>query len=148
MSVEIEELQLILCDSASNDPSGKIHMLGAGWSMTGTPTAPHAVVLMLRFPHDHADQKISLQLSLLNDNGEPVVVGPADQAAPITVHGSVEVPVCPDVPDDLSRGANFTVAVGPMPLPEGRYQWRLDIEGHTKAVRFAVLRPSQKGAPA
>ncbi|GAA1855981.1 DUF6941 family protein [Actinomadura bangladeshensis] len=148
MSVEIEELQLILCDSASGDPTGKIHMLGAGWSMTGTPTAPHAVVVMFTFPHDHAGRKLSLQLSLVDDDGEPVVVGPADQAAPITVQGSVEVPARPDVPDDLPLGTNFTLAVGPMPLPEGRYQWRLDVEGHTKAVRFAVLSPPQKGAPA
>ncbi|MEU5987606.1 hypothetical protein ABZ806_01375 [Spirillospora sp. NPDC047418] len=103
---------------------------------------------MFGFPHDHADRKFAPQLGLLDGDEEPVMVGPADQAAPITAHGDIEVPVRPDVPDGLPLGVNFRVAVGPIPLPEGRYLWRLDVEGHTKAIRFAVIGPSREDAPA
>ncbi|MGH3741942.1 MAG: hypothetical protein ACRDT1_11480, partial [Micromonosporaceae bacterium] len=59
------EAQLILCDSAQTDASGgKVHMLGAGWSITSTPAAPHAVVVLAKIPWDRANQKIHFRLAL------------------------------------------------------------------------------------
>lgn len=43
--------KLILCDAAqAAAATGKIHMLGAGWMLTGSPTAPHTVALMIQVP--------------------------------------------------------------------------------------------------
>lgn len=51
--------KLILCDAAQTDAAtGKIHMLGAGWTITGSPTAPHAVALMIQVPWDRTNQKL------------------------------------------------------------------------------------------
>jgi hypothetical protein len=46
--------KLILCDYAVADPAGKVHMLGAGWSLTSSPTPPHAVVVLMKIPWDRA----------------------------------------------------------------------------------------------
>ena len=43
------EVHLILCDAAQAE-SGKVHMLGAGWSITGSPSAPHAVAVLIKVP--------------------------------------------------------------------------------------------------
>jgi hypothetical protein len=50
------EVKLILCDSAVADPSGKVHMLGAGWPVTGVPAAPHAIALLAKVPWDRTNQ--------------------------------------------------------------------------------------------
>ena len=66
------EAQVILCDAAVADPGGKVHMLGAGWSMTGSPTAPQAVAVLMKIPWDRANQKIPMALRLLDADGKPV----------------------------------------------------------------------------
>ena len=41
---------LILCDAAIVDAGGKVSMLGAGWDMTGSPTALQAVSVLIKVP--------------------------------------------------------------------------------------------------
>ena len=48
------EAQLLLCDAAVADQAGKLHMLGAGWSVTSSPTSPQAVAVLLKIPWDRA----------------------------------------------------------------------------------------------
>ena len=50
------EAKLILCDAAQADPNtGKVHMLGAGWSLTRSPTT-HAVVVLMKVPWDRTNE--------------------------------------------------------------------------------------------
>lgn len=64
------DVQVILCDAAQADPgSGKLHMLGAGWSDIGTPTTPHAVAIMIKVPWDRTNQKLPLRLELVDGGG-------------------------------------------------------------------------------
>lgn len=47
---------LVLCDFAEQDqPGGKVHMLGAGWSMIGPLPAPHAVVVLIKVGWNEAN---------------------------------------------------------------------------------------------
>src|SRR5215204_2067305 len=89
------EVQVILCDAAVADPNGKLHMLGAGWSLTGSPTTPHAVALMIKVPWDRTNQKLPLTLQLLDADGTPVRLaeGPIEVQAEIEVGRPVGVPV-------------------------------------------------------
>ena len=76
------EVTLVLCDAAQVDPAGKVHMLGAGWSTTSSPTAPSAVVVMLGVPWDRTNQKIKARLGLTDADGQPVEVpGPFGETA-------------------------------------------------------------------
>ena len=69
------EIKLILCDAAVADPAGKLHMLGAGWSLTSTPTAPQAVAMLIKIPWDRANQKLHFALRLLDPDGKQVTPG-------------------------------------------------------------------------
>jgi len=66
------DVQLILCDAAQADTAtGKVHMLGAGWSLTRAPVT-HAVVLLAKVPWDRTNQRIPFTLTLRDGDGVDV----------------------------------------------------------------------------
>lgn len=129
------EVQVILCDAAVADSSGKLHMLGAGWSLTGSPTSPHAVALLIKVPWDRTNQKLPLLLELLDADGSPVRL--AD--GPIAVQAEIEVGRPAGVPAGIMLDSAFTVGLGPLPLPPGRYQWRANLADQLFSSFFTVL---------
>jgi hypothetical protein len=129
------EVQVILCDAAVADPNGKLHMLGAGWSLTASPTSPHAVALLIKVPWDRTNQKLPLMLELLDADGSPV--GLAD--GPIGVQAEIEVGRPAGVPAGIMLDSAFTVGLGPLPLPPGRYQWRANLADQLFSAFFTVL---------
>lgn len=131
-------VMMLLCDSAVADPAGKVHMLGAGWSQTGSPTAPQAVALLMKIPWDRANQQIPLKLSLLDADGRPVLIGPDGAQEPIEASANVEVGRPPGLPHGSVLDASFVVNVPSLPLPPGRYEWRLDIDQQDHATSFDV----------
>src|SRR4051794_18852471 len=109
------EVQMILADHAVADPAGKVHMLGAGWSLTVTPTPPQAVVLLLKIPWDRTNQRIPLSLQLVDEDGRPVqLTTPEGEATAIEARAEVEV----GRPAGLAPGsmidASFAINVQPM----------------------------------
>jgi hypothetical protein len=85
------EVKLLLCDAAVADASGKVHMLGAGWSVTSSPTAPAAIAVFTEVPWDRANQKIPLVLKLLDADGQPVMLpSPAGQVG-VQFEAEIEV---------------------------------------------------------
>lgn len=132
--------KIILCDAARADPStGKLHMLGAGWTMMGTPTSPHAVAIMVQVPWDRANEKLPVRIELLDDDGKPVEI-PGD-AGPQPIQGEAELEV--GRPPGFSHGsplsAVFALNVAPLPLAPGRYEWRASVAGDTAAESFQVV---------
>lgn len=133
------DIQLILCDAAQADPNGKVHMLGAGWSITTTPTTPQAIAILIKVPGDLADQQISGILQLLDTDGHPVEleISPGKKE-PIENEFELEV----GRPRGLKHGrmidAAMVLNIGPMPLSPGRYQWRLTMNDQTEVVSFTV----------
>lgn len=121
------DAQIILCDSAVADPSGKVHMLGAGWSMTSSPTAPHAVAVLIKVPWDRTNQQIPLKLKLLDSDGHQVSLPTPEGSQVIGASASIEV----GRPAGLAAGtpvdASFVLNVPSLPLAPGRYEWRLAI---------------------
>ncbi len=65
---------LILCDAAQVDPLGKLHLLGGGWSVTGTPTTSAAVAILFKIPWDRANERLTVKLTLVSEDGAPVVI--------------------------------------------------------------------------
>jgi hypothetical protein len=134
------EVQLLLCDAASADPStGKIHMLGAGWSVTGSPTGQQAVAVLMKIPWDRANQRIPFTLQLFDSDGQPVQLRVPDGVQEIKLEGHVEVGrpagIAPGSPLDASLALN----VPPLPLGGGRYEWKLEIAEKVVAVSFQVI---------
>jgi hypothetical protein len=133
------EIQLILCDAAQADPGGKLHMLGAGWSITGTPTAPAAVAVLIKVPWDRANQKMKGSLGLLDADGQLVKV-PVVDGTPVAVQHQIEFEV--GRPPGLAHGSMIDAAmalnIGPLPLEPGRFEWRLDLGDQTVSTSFTV----------
>lgn len=133
------DFKVILCQSAAVDGSvGTVHMLGAGWSVTGTPTSAQAVALLIKVPWDRANQQLHIKVELVTEDGELVELpGPAGTQA-IVAEADLEVGRPPGVaagtPLDSAMALNFM----PMPLQPGRYQWRVDIAGTQQVESFAV----------
>lgn len=135
------EVQLILCDAAQADPtSGKIHMLGAGWSVTGTPTGPQAVALLMKIPWDRSNTPLPLVLTLTDADGHPVEVETHEGKQGIKGEGTVEVGRPPGLAHGTMLNASFALNVPPLPLEPGRYQWRLEIADRVETTSFTVLR--------
>lgn len=133
------EVKLILCDSAVADPSGKVHMLGAGWSVTGVPAAPHAIALLAKVPWDRTNQKLSLSLELVDDDGRPVRLNdPNGNPVSVGQQAELEVGRPAGVAPGSMLNAAFALSVPSMPLPAGRYTWRLDFAGVLDSESFTV----------
>lgn len=125
---------LILCDAAQSDSSGKLHMLGAGWSVTGSPTAPAAVAILMKIPWDRANEKLPLVLQLEDADGQPVVL--ADER--IQMISEIEVGRPAGLDPGSPIDASFQLSLQSMPLPPGRYLWRLQVSDDEFTEGFQV----------
>ncbi|HEY9371005.1 DUF6941 family protein [Streptomyces sp.] len=132
------DITLILCDAAVADPAGKVHMLGAGWSMTGSPTNNSAIVVLLGVPWDRANLKIPLVLELCDDDGRPVNVRIGEELSAIRHAGEFEVGRPPGVAPGSTLDGAFTLSIPSLPLAPGRYQWRLTISDQIETRSFTV----------
>jgi hypothetical protein len=125
------EAIVLLCDAAQPEPSGKVHMLGAGWSITSSPTALSAVVVLIKVPWDRANQKLDTSLALEDADGQPAPGAPS-------AAGTIEVGRPPGLDPGTPIDASFSVTVPSLPLPPGRYTWRFKIAGQEFTTSFQV----------
>ncbi|MEJ2869774.1 hypothetical protein WCD74_18545 [Actinomycetospora sp. OC33-EN08] len=129
------QASLILCDAATAEPtSGKVNMLGAGWSVTSSPTGPQAVAVLIKIPWDRTNQQIPLRLQLMTTDGAPVRLEQAEGDGRVGAEAHVEAGRPPGTAPGSHISAAFVLNVAPLPLPAGRYEWRLEIDGDTVAV--------------
>ncbi len=136
------EAQLLLSDAAQVDPAGKVHILGAGWSVTGTPTPPHAVVAFINVPWDRTNVTLPTMLRLVDEDGRGVgLTQPDGTEEPLQLLNDLEVGRPPGIRPGTPIGTSFALNVSPMPLPPGRYTWRLDVAEESFATSFTVMSP-------
>ena len=133
------EAQMLLCDAAVAEQGGKLHMLGVGWSITSTPTSPQAVAVLLKIPWDRANERLALMLRLVDDDGRPVAITTSDGTQELTMGGEIEAGRPPGVAPGTQLDAALTFNVPSLPLPPGRYQWRLDVADDTFTSSFQVV---------
>lgn len=134
------DAKLILCDAAQADQtSGKMHMLGAGWTVSRSPITPHAVAVMLKVPWDRTNQKISVTLFLVTSDGAEVAP-PSSGGKPLKIESEIEVGRPPGIAAGSHIPAAFAVNVPSLPLDPGRYEWRL-VAGETEVSEpFQILK--------
>jgi len=131
--------KLILCDAAQADSaSGKLHMLGAGWTVTSSPTAPHAVALMIQVPWDRANQELPVRVELLTQDGQAVTIPGPTGPQPIISEIKLEVGRPPGIAPGSTLNTAFAVNVAALPLSPGRYEWRATVDGDTQGESFQV----------
>jgi hypothetical protein len=118
------EANLILCDAAQAQ-DGKLHMLGAGWSTTSSPTAPHAIAVLMKIPWDRANQPLPLVLQLLDSDGKAVSLEELGGPPAIKAESVVEVGRPPGIPHGSMLDASFALNIASLPLTPGRYEWRM-----------------------
>jgi hypothetical protein len=131
--------KLILCMSAVSDQvSGTLHMLGAGWSVTPSPTAPQAVALLIKVPWDRANQKLGIRVELLDADGQPVTLPGPSGPQPVLTAAELEVGRPPGVAHGSDLDASVALNFPALPLVPGRYQWRAQVAQTTQAESFTV----------
>lgn len=138
---------LVLADSATTDrASGKIHMLGAGWSLTGPAVPPSAIAGFLRIPWGEASEQVRFRLHLIDEEGEPVKIPQGDGGdLPIGFEGTLALNDAQADHEEakwVPMNLSFSVSLPPLPLTTGHpYEWIFEVEGSRVAsVRF-VVRP-------
>jgi len=134
------DFKLILCQAASADAaSGTLHMLGAGWSRTGSPTAAQAVALLVKVPWDRANEKLLMKVQLLTEDGKPVELPGPGGLQTIAAEVTFEVGRPPGVSHGSPLDAALAFNFPQMPLPPGRYQWRAEIARDVQEESFEVV---------
>ena len=125
---------LILADSAQADPNGRIHALGAGWTVANTPTPPIGLMIFVDCPWDQTNTKHRLLIELLDTDGQVVSFQTDGQGNPepaVRIETDFEV----GRPPGMSKGSPIrqvlTVNItGGLPLVPGqKYEFHLSIDG-------------------
>ena len=141
---------LLLCDAAQVDPAGKVHILGAGWTVVGggngVPLPAQAVVAMVHVPWHETVRPHYLRLRLEDADGNAVLVGPPEARQPMVHEQTVVVNRPAGAPEGITLDVPVVVSIGPgMPLPAGRYAWRLEIDGASDEDWMATFHVREAG---
>jgi hypothetical protein len=130
---------MLLCDAAV-EANGKLYILGAGWTHVLTPGQPinMALAIVLHVPWDQAGQQHQLEVSLLNEDGQPAL---GDN--PVKVQGFVEVQRAPGTKPGSELNAGAALTFSGIALPAGGYVWELLVNGEPSArTPFWVQTPA------
>lgn len=135
------EATLLLANSAeAHSQNGMVNALGLGWSVTGTPTPPAALVLMVKVPWDQTNVRHKVELALVDQDGHPATIN--DQGDIIRIDGSFEAGrpagIIPGTPIDAAVVINLSA--GMALTPGAAYQWRVEIDGVVVASRSFQVR--------
>jgi hypothetical protein len=142
------KLTMLLADAAQA-VEGKLYILGGGWSITGPGPAAMAIAIKIEVPWTEANRPHLLELSLLDEDGQVVLVPTPMGNSPLVLGGEFEV----GRPAGLKVGTPLDVVLaltlGPIQLtPDRRYVWRCSIDGQSPdewQVSFTT-RPAQTQA--
>ncbi len=135
---------IVLCDFAEQEAGGgKVHMLGAGWSVTGPFPTQHAVVILIKVGWNESNRQHQFVLKLTDGDGRAVMVpNPVGGAQPLEIPGQLEVGRPPGLPEGSEIDASFVIQLQPLPLPGGqRYTWRLEMGTEVLATEGFYMRP-------
>lgn len=132
-------VQVILCDAAQSDSqSGKVHMLGAGWSSTGKPTGPMAVAVLIKVPPDRANEPIPLTLSLVDSDDHTVEIATSKGDQQVRASTTIQAGPPAWAETGTCMDASFALNIPPLPLEPGHYEWRAEVGDQSHVVRFTV----------
>jgi hypothetical protein len=121
---------MLLCDAAE-ETNGKLYVLGGGWTHLLRPNIPTnmALAIVIHVPWDEAGKQHKLEVSLLKEDGEPLLLG----GSPIKVEGAFEVGRTAGVKPGRELVAPVAIQFSGLLLPPGEYIWELLVNGEPGA---------------
>jgi hypothetical protein len=137
--------KIFLADSAEIR-EGLLFLLGGGWSDVGPAPQPFAIAGLIEIEWDETNARHSLELTVENEDGAPLIVPTPTGDQPVRVASEFEI----GRPAGSARGSSFNLPVAvpivPLPWTPGRrYVVRLRIDGtDVDGVKFSV----RQGPPA
>jgi hypothetical protein len=143
------KINVILADAGTQDPTGKLNLLGVGWSVTAVGpnglTADSAVAVFLEVPWDKANRELEVVLQLFDDDRSPFLLPTPAGAQPLRIAQKVVVPIASGAPNGSSGIANLLAQFqGGLPLSPGNwYCWRVTVDDESNdawTARFFVRR--------
>lgn len=136
---------IILGDFAEQDQSGKVHILGAGWSVTGPAPGPQAVAVFLKVPAERVGAPLPVTLRLLDSSRKSVEVpGISGNPQPVEIVGQIELRPRDEAWDQTRDvDASFVVNIGLLSLAPGRvYTWSFEVDDKEEASVDFLVRPA------
>ena len=126
------KVTLMLADSAQA-VGGKLYILGGGWSITGPGPVRMAIAIKIEVPWDQANRQHALRLSLLDQDGRPVIIPTPTGDRPMEVTSNIEVGRPPGLRPGTPLDVPMAIHIGPIPIPpDGRYVWQCYINEQTQ----------------
>lgn len=116
---------------------GKLFISGGGWSMTGPDPCPFAIALDVKVPWDVAHRRHPFALELLDADGNAVT--PDGLPNPLRIDGEFETGKKLGLKEGTAIDAMWAVNFPPQPIPPGRYEWRVWIDGVTEPHWYAAF---------
>jgi uncharacterized protein DUF6941 len=133
---------LLLCDYAQ-EVAGKLYVLGGGWSIYRGAPITMALAVKIAVPWDAANMPHDFSARLLTEDGaDPVLETPDNGgvATPIEFQGRFEAGRPAGLAPGSELDAPFAVNIAGLPLPPGRYEWQVAIDGElVDRVAFTVM---------
>ena len=136
---------ILIADYAAADSSGKLNVLGAGFTVTAVApnsglTAPHYIAIMIDVPPKYIGQDFPLSIELRDDaTGQTVTVAGATgtpealRVQQLVKAGPVHVPGA-YLPDTLWSRVQLVMGFpnGLPCKPGGFYHWRVEVEAQSR----------------
>jgi hypothetical protein len=117
---------MMLADAAQVSDN-KLYILGGGWSIAHGAN-PMALAIKIGVPWDQANRSHSWSIELLSEDGQPVTIADPNGERPLRIEGKFEVGRPPGLKPGTPLDVPLAMSIGPLPLPPGRYIWRLVID--------------------
>ncbi len=143
------KINIVLADAGTQDPLGKLNLLGVGWAQTQVNpnglTPDSAVAVLMEAPWDMCNRELTVILELLTEDDSPVPIPVESGPQPLKIVHRLTIPSPPGAPNGSPGTANLLAQFhGGLPLQPGAwYHWRVQVEGKTDPMwiaRFYVRR--------
>jgi Family of unknown function (DUF6941) len=126
------KVTMLLAD-AVQAVGGKLYILGGGWSIIGPDPNPMAIAIKVEVPWEESNRRHALQLTLLDEDGRPVMIPTPIGDRPVELSMEFEVGRPPGLRAGTPLDVPLAINLGPLPLqPDRRYVWRCAIDSESE----------------
>lgn len=141
------KVTMLLADAAQS-VGGKLYILGGGWSVAGPGPVTMAIALKVEVPWDQTNRQHQVRIDLVTEDGHPVTIphNPGEEPQPVEFEAGFEVGRPPGLRAGTPLDTAFAINVHGLPIPpDGRYAWRVHINGETRTEWQCAftMRPGQ-----